>query len=286
MRVVDALDHEWPFDAPPQRIVSLVPSTTETIFEFGCGDRLAARTDYCIHPDEAARLPSVGGTKNPNLNLIRDLQPDLILANQEENTRATIESLLAEGWCVLVFFPRTVRQSIDDLHTLAMLLGAPRADELLDEIDRAYADRLQQRDRISPLRVFVPIWNHPLMTFNADTFPNDLLSLCGAHNVFADRARRYPLSADRGETPPVDASPRDTRYPRVTPREVIERSLRAVWLPDEPYVFSDAEANAMASALNLPAERIHRVDGSLLFWHGTRLRRALREIPTWCAGDT
>ncbi len=272
----DALDHVWTFDAPPQRIISLVPSTTESLFDFGCADRLIARTDYCVHPNAVESIISVGGTKNPDLNRIHELQPDLILANQEENTRAAIEALLDDGLRVVVFFPRTVRESIDDLHTLALILAVPKADKVLREIGQALIDL---PDGSSPDRVFVPIWNRPLMTFNADTFPSNLMRLCGAYNIFDDRDRHYPLSADQGLSKPIEAGDRDTRYPRVTLHEAAQRRPDWIWLPDEPYVFSDEEANELAVALNLPRERVRRIDGSLLFWHGTCLRRSLREIP-------
>jgi ABC-type Fe3+-hydroxamate transport system substrate-binding protein len=274
--VVDALGHGWTFETPPRCSVSLVPSTTESLFELGAADRLVARTDYCIYPPAARALPSVGGTKNFDLRQIRDLQPDLILANQEENARAPIEALLAEGWRVLVFFPRTVRAALADLRTLAAVFGAS-ANDVLDDIEM----HLAAGPAPVQARVFVPIWNRPLMTFNADTVAADLMRWCGFENVFNDRARRYPLAADTGDERPVDAAERDVRYPRVTVAEVAGRQPDWVWLPDEPYVWSDVEAAELAAALRLPRERVRHVDGSLLFWHGTRLARALREVPKW-----
>ena len=116
------------------------------------------------------------------------------------------------------------------------------------------------------------------MTFNAATFPHDLLALCGGQNIFADRERRYPLAAERGLSEPLEAGERDIRYPRVTLAEASERHPTEVWLPDEPYEFSKAEADVFAAALKVP---IRRVAGSLLFWHGTRLLRALREVPAY-----
>lgn len=276
IEVVDALGHAWTFETPPRRCVSLVPSTTESLFEFGAADRLAARTDYCLHPPAARLLPSVGGTKNFDLPTIRALQPDLILANQEENARAPIETLLAEGWRVLVFFPRTVRAALADLRTLAAIVDAP-AQAVLDDIEA----HLAAGPAPVLARVFVPIWNRPLMTFNADTVAADLMRWCGFENVFDDRNRRYPLAADTGDERPVDAAERDVRYPRVTVAEAAGRQPDWVWLPDEPYAWSDVEAAELAAALRLPRERVRQVDGSLLFWHGTRLARALREVPKW-----
>jgi ABC-type Fe3+-hydroxamate transport system substrate-binding protein len=240
----DALGHEWQFDSPPRRIVSLVPSTTESLFELGVADRLVACTEYCLNPAAAAKLLKVGGPKNPDLARIRGLKPDVIFANQEENTRAGLEALLADGLRVVVFFPRTVRKSLADLRTQAAITGAPNAAEILDEIDRVLAD---MPEPTLPARVFVPIWREPWMTFNADTFASDLMTLCGAQNVFADRERRYPLAADYDLIPPVDAADRDTRYPRIKLDAVRRQRPDWVWLPDEPYAFDDRDAADLAA---------------------------------------
>jgi hypothetical protein len=116
------------------------------------------------------------------------------------------------------------------------------------------------------------------MTFNADTFAHDLLLKLNLINIFAKRERRYPLAADlhRAEAKLIEG--RDTRYPRVTLAEVADAQPQLVLLPDEPYVFGEKHAQDLVDALKLPRERIHLIDGSLLFWHGARMLRAFDEL--------
>ncbi len=278
-------------DRPPQRIVSLVPSITESLFDFACADRLVARTDYCMHPAEAGAIPSIGGTKNPDRVAIRALQPDLVFANQEENRQADVEALEASGLRVFLTFPRSVSQAIDDLARIAALLGVDSTGHELTLSIRKMARNL--RSHLRPfVSVFVPIWRDPpraepveaWMTFNAETFAHDLLVTLGLHNVFADRDRRYPLAADLKRAEVRPAAGRDTRYPRVTLDEVAARRPQLVLLPDEPYIFRQSDADDLARALDLPADRVRLIDGSLLFWHGTRMRRALAELPAVVPG--
>jgi ABC-type Fe3+-hydroxamate transport system substrate-binding protein len=142
----------------------------------------------------------------------------------------------------------------------------------------------------APSATFVPIWEGEeatagrwWMTFNRGTYVHDLLAMCGAANVFADRERRYPLAADVAGAPAEERAGRDTRYPRVTSEEVLQRSPELILLPSEPYAFGETDALRMAKSLRgTPATdlgRIRTVDGSLLTWHGTRLGRALVELP-------
>src|SRR5690606_10936364 len=138
----------------------------------------------------------------------------------------------------------------------------------------------------NPLRVFVPIWLDPLMTFNADTYMHDVLRICGGTNVFADRERQYPLKADLGEAEPYSAydpriQGRDTRYPRITLEEVEKAQPDVILLPSEPFQFTE-EHLPLFQKLDVPAAKnnqIHLVDGSLLTWHGTRVAFAMQNIP-------
>jgi ABC-type Fe3+-hydroxamate transport system substrate-binding protein len=277
---------ESPTGEPPRRVVSLVPSVTESLFELGLGDRLIAITDYCVHPeDKVGRLPRIGGTKNPDIAAIIAMQPDLVIFNQEENRREDAEALQAAGIAVWVTFPRTVRDAFNllwaimDVFDDATMVERVRAIEWL-------CDWLERIEHEPPCRVFAPIWYDPLMTFNADTYAHDLLRICGGTNVFAERERMFPLKADLGEAEPLPPDDprivgRDTRYPRVTLDEVEAAQPDVILLPSEPFSFDETHLSIFA-ALDVPAARsgrIHLVDGSLLTWHGTRLARALSEIP-------
>ncbi|NDJ60085.1 MAG: ABC transporter substrate-binding protein [Chloroflexi bacterium] len=279
-----------PVEQPPRRVVSLVPSVTESLFDLGLGDRVRAITDYCIHPaDQVARLPRIGGTKNPDVAQIIALSPDLVIANQEENRREDVEALQAANIPVWVTFPRTVREAFNLLWTIMHIFDEPQMVERVRAMEWTvdWLERMAEtREETTPCRVFAPIWLDPLMTFNADTFPHDLLRLCGGQNVFAERDRQYPLKADLGEAEPyADDDPRvagrDTRYPRITLAEVEAAQPDVILLPSEPFAFDESHI-PMFAALDVPAahhNRIHLLDGSLLTWHGTRIARAVSVLP-------
>jgi ABC-type Fe3+-hydroxamate transport system substrate-binding protein len=267
------------FSAAPRRVVSLVPSDTLSVAALGCGDALVGRTDYCELPqDVVRRVPSVGGTKNPRVDDIVRLEPDLVLANQEENTRGDLEALAQRGVRVYVAFPKRVADGLAHLAKLARVLRVDGDAAVRELVKRGYDEHRvaeEARRAARPVRAFCPIWMAPLMTVHGDTFISDMLDLCGAHNVFADRERRYPLAADLGRAPPLSperVGDRDVRYPRVTLEEVAERAPEVVILPDEPHPFTEEDA-AVFRALAIPAaERgaIVHTSGKDLCWYGAR----------------
>jgi len=275
---------------PPKRVVSLVPSLTESLFDLGLGSSLVGVTDYCIYPPEAANLPRLGGTKNPRLKEILALKPDLVMANWEENTRQTVESLEAAGVAVWVTFPRSVAESMEVLWKIAELYRSQEAVLRLKNLEVALDWTSSAAAESDTLRCFCPIWQDQTqagllwwMTFNSHTYCHDLLHILGGQNVFADRERRYPLEADLGLASPIDAGEADTRYPHVTLQEVLQAQPEVILLPSEPFSFDEAHRQQivalLASTLAVQTGRVHLVDGSLITWHGTRLARALRELP-------
>lgn len=275
--VVDDRGQEIALPRPPRRIVSLVPSDTWNLFALGAGDRVVGRTRYCVEPaSEVARIAVVGGTKDADVEAVLALSPDLVVANQEENTRRDLERIAAAGVPVYVSFPKRVEAGLAHLAKLAMLVGASgdaRAREVLRAGYHALREAEARRGRRPPLRAFLPIWMDPLMTIHGDTFISDALDLAGAWNVFADRPRRYPLAADLGRAPPLPpekVGARDTRYPRVTLEEVAARAPELVILTDEPHPFDEADA-AVFRALDVPAAKRDAIvfaDGKAFSWYG------------------
>ncbi len=284
------------FHHPPKRVVSLVPSLTESMFDLGLGSSVVGITDYCIYPaEEVAKLPHLGGPKTPRIDEILLLKPDLVLANWEENTRQAIEALETAAVPVWVSFPKTVRESLDVLWTLVGLFrnqnSAARMETLELTLEWATSSMIERR----PLRCFCPIWYEKLsdgsqwwMTFNRHTYCHDLLHLLGCQNVFAERERRYPLEADLGRSQPESAESRDTRYPRVLLSEIHAARPDVILLPSEPFEFNDTHRSNLIEQLSgIPAvedDHVYLVDGSLITWHGTRLAHALRELPTLLDG--
>jgi ABC-type Fe3+-hydroxamate transport system substrate-binding protein len=282
-------DVDIPVSSPPRTVVSLVPSVTESLFDLNLGERLIAVTDYCVHPqDKVARLPRIGGTKNPDIEHIIQLRPELVIANREENRREDVEALQAAGIPVWVTFPKTVADVFNLLWNIMYVFDETTMVPRIRLIEYTYdwVNGISRDNEERLPRVFVPIWLDPLMTFNADTYIHDLLWVCGGKNIFAERERLYPLAADLGKAAPYAADDlrvegRDTRYPRITLEEVVAAQPQVILLPSEPFQFTEAHIPIFA-ALDVPAarnNRIHLVDGSLLSWHGTRIAYAFDTLP-------
>ena len=242
----------------PNRIVSLVPSLTEALFAFGVGEKVVGRTRYCLWPPRAVgKVPTVGGTKKVDVRRVLELEPDLIVAVREENTRENIEELEEAGVPVFVGAPEDVAGAIRLLRELAERVEAPRTEAVLGPIERVYR-RLKDDVDQEPPRVFVPIWKRPYMSVGSDTYVHSVLETCGGENVCGDA----------------------TRYPVVALEEVAAAQPEVVLLPDEPYPFS-AEDLEEFYALDVPAvhaDRIHLVDGKLLTWYGPRMASSLTQL--------
>jgi ABC-type Fe3+-hydroxamate transport system substrate-binding protein len=262
VRVFDDRQRELLFIRPPRRIVSLVPSDTANVLAL-CGT-LVGRTRYCEAPADVA---VVGGTKDVEVEAVARLEPDLILANQEENSRVHLEELARLGLPVLVAFPKTVADGLSHLARLARILQTDARDLVRRGYAAMGAAELAVRS-VRPLRAFVPIWMDPLMTVNGKTFVSDALRLGGGLNVFADRERRFPLAADLGQAIPTAAGTRDTRYPRITFDEVIERAPEIVLLPDEPHPFSEEDAAVFRA--RVPRAKVVRCGGRDFSWYGVQ----------------
>ncbi len=233
------------------RIVSLVPSITELVCWLGRGDALVGRTRFCDSPpDVAERVPSIGGTKDPDVPRVVALRPDLVLANREENRREDVVALREAGLNVLVTDPNTVEAAMEMFIELGTVLGVPgKASELTGETRAALAEPG------GPLRmrVFVAVWKRPLMGLGSATYGHDLIERAGGLNVLGDLER----------------------YPEVTLDEVRARAPDLVLLPDEPYHFGEVDA---AEYSGIAPTRL--VDGRMLWWHGPRLPGAIRVLRT------
>lgn len=234
---------------PPPRVASLVPSLTELVCWLGRGDTLVARTTFCVEPAGAVEhISRIGGTKNPKVDRIIALAPDLVLANREENRREDVEALHAAGLDVFVTDPDTVPGAVAMIRALGARLGASeRAESLAAEIETALALPAPSR----PLRVFVAVWKEPLTGLGAESYGHDLVERAGAANVLAAR----------------------TRYPEVTLDEVAALRPDLVLLPDEPYPFGESDAARFAE---IAPARV--VDGRLLWWCGPRIPAALATL--------
>ena len=234
------------------RIVSLVPSWTETLFAFGFDAEVVGVTKWCVHPKElVARVPKVGGTKDPDVPRIVAMNPDLVVCEKEENRKEDVEKLRAAGLAVFLSDVRSLADSLRDVRALGDATGKREAaDALVARIEAAAAEAQAARP-VAPIPVYVPIWRRPWMTLTRDTYGHAVLALAGAQNVFA---------ADEG------------RYPERGPEEAIEAGARAALLPTEPYPFAQKREAAVEELVEagFPRERIRLVDGEALTWYGAR----------------
>lgn len=253
---------ELALDAEPRRIVSLVPSITEALFEVGLGERVVGVTDWCVYPArELGSMPRVGGTKNPRIEEIVRLQPDLVIANHEENRKIDVDRLCEREIPVWVTAPQSVAEGmalVDELMELGAL--AERVRAVVDPMRQLLTEVAQSSAGRSNPRVFCAIWKNPWMSVGAYTYMHDMITQCGGQNICADHS--------------------DCRYPQISLDEVVAYNPDVVLLPDEPYPFTDADVMQL-SALPLEASsrsRIHILDGTLLSWYGPRIGRGLQVV--------
>jgi len=261
--LTDASGHTLTLPAPPRRIVSLIPSVTETLFALGLGEAIVGVTHFCVEPREGvASKTRVGGEKDPKLPLIRALAPDLVVANVEENVKEHVEQLRDWGIPVFVTYPRTVREGILMIRELGGVTGAEdRAEAVVSELEPLFRQAVNLSRSRRPVRLFCAIWRNPYMTVNRDTYMHDMLALCGGENIFADLPERYP---------------------QVTVEMVAAAAPEVILLPDEPYRFRKVHAKEFEPYAEIPAVRngrIHLVDGKLLSWYGPRIALALQTLP-------
>nr|WSY56193.1 helical backbone metal receptor [Streptomyces sp. NBC_00886] len=229
------------------RVVSLVPSLTEAIAATLPG-ALVGATDWCSHPPHLD-VTRVGGTKNPKLDPILALAPDLVIANEEENREPDLTALREAGVEVLVTEVRDVPQAFRELTRVLDACGAPPRPRWLDEAQRAW-ERLPSPERRTT--AVVPIWRRPWMVLGRDTFAGDVLARLGADNVYAAH---------------------EDRYPRIPLEELRAAAPDLVVLPDEPYRFTaDDGPEAFAG---LPCAL---VGGRHLTWYGPSLAEAPRVL--------
>jgi ABC-type Fe3+-hydroxamate transport system substrate-binding protein len=241
----DDLGHPVELETAPQRVVSLVPSITESLATSTPGGLVGA-TDWCTHT-AGLDVPRVRGTKNPHLDAIEALAPDVVIANQEENRELDVRRLRERGVPVWVTVTETVPQALASLSRIFTgLLGGGEPDWLVEARD------LWSEPGELWGTAAVAIWRDPWMVVGRDTFTGDLVRRLGLLNVYADD---------------------EARYPSTTVDEIESRAPDVVLLPDEPYVFSPDDGPEAFSAT-----RTVLVSGRLLTWYGPSLVPARTEL--------
>ncbi|MCY3568245.1 MAG: helical backbone metal receptor [Chloroflexi bacterium] len=259
--LVDASQTELTLERPARTVVSLVPSFTELVCEMRLASRLVGVTRFCVEPAELVTpIRKIGGTKNPEIERIISLGPELVLANLEENNEDDVLALREAGLNVYVGDVRTVEQAKREIEQLSELLGGV-AMKLTDGISEAVEEQ-QHLGRLRPrVRVAALIWRNPYMAASGDTYIGDLLRLCGGINVCEDAARG--------------------RYPRLSLPQLIELDPEVILLPSEPYRFRERHAAELLAQHGMSAARndhIFLCDGQNLTWWGARSAAAIGEV--------
>lgn len=247
----DQLGRKLEIKTPPQRIISLVPSQTELLYEMGLREEVIGITKFCIHPDEWFRTKTrVGGTKKYDLEKIKQLNPDLIIGNKEENEQIQIESLMKDYnvWMSDIY---TLKDALWMIVALGALVGKNKeATNIKLEIESGF-NRFQNSMQSAHIRTAYFIWRKPYMTAGHDTFINEMMKLCGFENVFTDK---------------------ESRYPEVSIEEIIVAKPEVILLSSEPYPFKEEHIKEFHEML--PEAKILIVDGEMFSWYGSRLLKA------------
>lgn len=227
------------------KIISLVPSITETLFDFGLtADEVIGRTKFCIHPSDLVKnVEVIGGTKNLNIEKIRSLKPDLIIANKEENEKLQVEELM-EDFKVWVTDIETLEDNQDFISDLGTLLNK---ENLALDFNQKIAFVFTDIKVSASKKVAYLIWKNPFMTVGSDTFINEVLVRSGFENLFKDR----------------------TRYPEISVEELKDADL--IFLSSEPFPFQQKHIDELQ--IELPNKEIVLVDGEVFSWFGTHLMK-------------
>lgn len=227
------------------KVVSLVPSITEALFDLGLTEHeVIGRTKFCIHPENKVKnVAVIGGTKNINIDKIKALQPDLILANKEENIKEQVEALIND-FKVIVTNVETIE---DNYYLLKMLGNTFNKEERAQQFNLKIYDVLEQAKLDSPVKAAYLIWKNPYMTVGSDTFIHKILAEIGFENIFKDQ----------------------TRYPEIQMEDLADAEV--IMLSSEPFPFKEKHIEEMKAFY--PDKKIMIVDGEAFSWYGTHIAK-------------
>jgi len=232
----------------PLRIISLVPSQTELLFDLGLDEQVVGITRFCIHPTNWFKTKTrVGGTKNINIATIKKLNPTLIIANKEENAKEQIEEL-AKYYPVCLTDVNNLQEALQMIEDIGVLTKTQKKANYLTQKIKNNFEQLAITK--SSLNTCYLIWQNPFMTVGGDTFINDMLQRSGFNNLFAN----------------------EKRYPEISISQLLIANCQLLLLSSEPYPFKQIHIDELQ--LQLPQTKILLVDGEMFSWYGSRLLNA------------
>ncbi len=243
----DMLNREIVLEKQPERIISLVPSQTELLYELGAGERVVGQTVFCIHPEEGFKnTTKVGGTKKIKYEVIDELQPDLIICNKEENTKEIVDTL-SKKYPVWVSDIYNLKDNSEMILKLGNIVNQlPKAMEIVKEIEKNFSYLSFEK---RPTCLYL-IWKNPYMAAANHTFINEMLQHAGYNNVLQHKKR----------------------YPQLTEEEMQKLDPEVVLLSSEPFPFAEKHIAELQQLL--PKAKIQLVDGEMFSWYGSRLMHA------------
>jgi ABC-type Fe3+-hydroxamate transport system substrate-binding protein len=252
MKFTDQLQREINLDKTPERIISLVPSQTELLYDLGLDKEVIAITKFCIHPvDWFRKKERIGGTKMLNLEKIRALKPDLVIGNKEENEKSQVNELMRTEK-VWISDIKTLGDACEMIIRVGELTGKKeKAQSICNEIEKRFAAFRAQLKDTPHTRVAYLIWKNPWMVAGSETFIDHMLGICGFKNVF---------------------STAEGRYPEITLQELAAQHPEVILLSSEPYPFREKHIQELQQTC--PGAKIMLADGELFSWYGSRLLRS------------
>jgi ABC-type Fe3+-hydroxamate transport system substrate-binding protein len=245
---IDQTGHEVVLGDTPTRIISLVPSQTELLFDLGLEKEVAGITKFCIHPEKWFRSkPRVGGTKQVKTDIIHQLEPDLIIANKEENVKEQIEEL-AGKYPVWTSDIHNLEEALVMIRDIGLITGKQAmANRIAEQIAEGFTTLTVPGHRF---RTAYLIWKDPYMTVGNDTFIHCMMETAGFDNVFSERKR----------------------YPAISTDDLKKSGCELLLLSSEPYPFRQKHMDELQH--HLPAAKIILADGEMFSWYGSRLLKA------------
>jgi ABC-type Fe3+-hydroxamate transport system substrate-binding protein len=232
----------------PKRIISIVPSQTELLYDLGLDAEVIGITKFCVRPEKwFSNKTRIGGTKQLNLKIIHELKPDIIIANKEENTKEQIDEL-EKYFPVWISDIKTLNDALAMIFSVGEITGMQTAaKKIISLINKNFAGL---KPKTKKIKTAYFIWRDPYMATGGDTFINEMMSYCGFDNIFANVER----------------------YPEINIEELSEKNCKLLLLSCEPFPFKQKHIEELKS--QLPGVKIILVDGEMFSWYGSRLIHA------------
>lgn len=244
--VNDFLGNEINVTDNPEKIISLVPSITELLFDLELDGKIVGVTNYCVHPlSKTKEVVKIGSPKQIDVETIKEIQPDLIFASKEENSKADITYFLGNG-NIFVSDVKSFEESLSMIYEIGQLTGKDK--EAQKKIKKIHSKLKGFPVLSKPKKIAYLIWEEPFMTINNDTYIHSILELCGFENVFAEQKARYP---------------------EITENDLMNSDAEYIFLSTEPYPFTKKHAKRFNKNFNRKKSLV--VDGEIFSWYGTRI---------------